>query len=112
MINRALVRELGTTFAQSEQWKRDPAKVPSFHRLHKTIEPMLADLAKEICQSLALFRKAYPEKRVEQLWLTGGGACLHGLLGHLRQEMTPVGILREANKAEPAVRARPEPAVS
>ncbi len=84
-VNTALVRDFQLTFAISEQWKREPATAMSLHRLHAAIEPIFTDLAKQLDQSLTLFGKVHPQARVGHVWLVGGGACIHGLLGHLRR---------------------------
>ncbi len=84
-MNTALVRDFQLTFAASEQWKREPTAAVSLHHFHKSIEPIFADLAKQLGQSLALFGKSRPQVLIERVWLVGGGACVHGLLGHLRR---------------------------
>ncbi len=82
-ITKILVREFRLTFAQAEQWKRNPAAAANTARLAATIQPVFEDLFQEIKTALESFEQTHPGRRVERILCLGGGCRLHGLLRHL-----------------------------
>ena len=83
-VNKTLVRGLRTTFAQAEQWKRDPASAPNVGRLFETLQPVYEDFFQEAESSLQAFGRAHPNLHVQKILALGGGFRLHGLLRYLR----------------------------
>lgn len=79
----ALVKQLQLTNAQADEIKRAPHKARRFHQWHAALQPLFVKQASEIERSLAAFSKQFPDARVEQILLAGGGAATHGLLRYL-----------------------------
>ena len=62
-INKALVREFKLTYAQAEQWKRDPTLAPSIGQYYETLQSIY-DIYVEETLELAgrLSKSAFPAK--------------------------------------------------
>jgi type IV pilus assembly protein PilM len=82
-VTKTLVREFHLTFAQAEQWMRDPAAAVNTARVAEAIRPVFNDLGQEIKTALGSFEQTHPGQRVERVLVLGGGCLLHGLLRHL-----------------------------
>ncbi|MCR4412576.1 MAG: pilus assembly protein PilM, partial [Thermoguttaceae bacterium] len=79
-LTRAIVRQLNASFAQAEQWKRNPAEAPRLDRLFETLEPLFDDFRYEIQSSLAAYAAIHPDRQVQRIVVLGGGLATHGLL--------------------------------
>jgi type IV pilus assembly protein PilM len=82
-ITKTLVREFHLTFAQAEQWKRDPSAADNSARLAAAIRPVFKDLREEIKTALEAYEQSHPGRRVQRILAIGGGCRLHGLLRYL-----------------------------
>jgi Tfp pilus assembly PilM family ATPase len=82
-FTRSLVKKCQLTASVAEELKKAPQKAQRFYEFGETIAPLLARLADETERSLTLFRKAFPERTVDALYLAGGAAATHGLLRQL-----------------------------
>lgn len=81
-VTKTLVREFHVTFAQAEQWKRNPAASINSARVAAAIHPVYKDLGQEIKTALETFEQTHPGRRVQRVLVLGGGCLLHGLLRH------------------------------
>ena len=82
-VTKTLVREFHMTFARAESWKRNPGAGDNTARLAEVVRPMIQDLVNELKTGLEVFEEAHPGRRVERVFLVGGGVRLHGLLRYL-----------------------------
>lgn len=82
-VNKALVREFRITYAQAEQWKRNPAEAANTARLFDVLRPSFEDIFQEIKTALEAFEQAHPHRRVQRILCLGGGFRLHGLFRYL-----------------------------
>jgi Tfp pilus assembly PilM family ATPase len=78
-INKALVREFKLTYAQAEQWKRNPALATSIGRYYETLQPIYDIYVEETLNSLAAYRKLFPGEKFSRLTGCGGGFAAHDL---------------------------------
>jgi type IV pilus assembly protein PilM len=78
----ALLQQFQLTFERAEDLKRHPAKARRYYQFRETLQPLSVQFADEIDRSLCSFRRHSPAANIERLLAIGGGANLHGLLGH------------------------------
>jgi Tfp pilus assembly PilM family ATPase len=78
-INKALVREFKLTYAQAEQWKRNPTLATSIGRYYETLQPIYDIYVEETLNSLAAYRKLFPGETFSRLMGCGGGFAAHDL---------------------------------
>jgi type IV pilus assembly protein PilM len=76
-FTKALVREFNLTLADAEQLKRAPWKARSMQQWDEAMEPVFASFLEEYRRSEKMLGR---DRRIERLYVTGGGAQLHGLL--------------------------------
>lgn len=84
-VNKNLVRYFRITFAQAEQWKRNPAAAANTGRFFQAIQPLLAQFDEEVQSNLQAFEHAHPRRRLQRILGLGGGFQLEGLLGYLQR---------------------------
>jgi type IV pilus assembly protein PilM len=87
-FNRTMISELKVTHAQAEQLKRNPLKYPLVHKVYKALHTQVVYLVGELRRSLSYYEFTYRQRSIKQLYITGGGAKLHGLIRLLRSELT------------------------
>jgi Tfp pilus assembly PilM family ATPase len=78
-INKTLVREFKLTYSQAEEWKRNPSLAPSPGKLFETLRPIYDVYVHEVLDSLAAYRKAFPDDKIEKIVGCGGGFAAHDL---------------------------------
>jgi type IV pilus assembly protein PilM len=77
VFTKALVRELNLTQSDAEALKRAPWKARSMQNWDETLDSAYRNLIEEIRRSEKMLGR---ERRIERLFVAGGGAQLHGLL--------------------------------
>lgn len=75
-FTRALVKEFNLTLAAAEELKRAPWKSRAMHAWNAALVPVFRNLMEEVGRS----EKLLGRRRLERLYITGGGAQLHGLV--------------------------------
>jgi type IV pilus assembly protein PilM len=86
-INRVVIQRFGLTFAQSEQWKRQPHLAPSPRALYAHgFEPVFEDYLHEIQEAMHTFRAQHPDRSIERVVGVGGGWRAHGLLQYIIEQ--------------------------
>jgi type IV pilus assembly protein PilM len=83
-IGQALAREFKVTSAQAEELKRTPSKCRRVAAVLQAMEPVLARIGGEFQRTIESYGKEFPEKRIESVWLCGGGSAQYGLLRYFR----------------------------
>jgi Tfp pilus assembly PilM family ATPase len=76
-FTKALVKGLNLTLAAAEEVKRAPWKARNWHSWDEALQPCLRSLVEEIGRSEKLLGRG---RRLERLYVAGGGAQLHGLI--------------------------------
>jgi type IV pilus assembly protein PilM len=76
-FTRALVRELNLTLTDAEALKRAPWKARSMQAWDEALDPVYRTLMEEVLRSEKMLGR---ERRIERMYVSGGGAQLHGLL--------------------------------
>lgn len=81
--SRQLINAFSVTHATAQQWLRDPAACPAFHRWHSALQTAFEELASQLdrCRTLLAPPGASP---IRQALGLGGGFQTHGLLHALR----------------------------
>jgi len=81
--SRQLVEAFSVTHATAQQWLRDPAACPAFHRWHSALQTAFEELASQLdrCRTLLAPPGAAPIRQVLGL---GGGTQTHGVVRFLR----------------------------
>lgn len=83
-ITKELATEFRLTHAQAEQLKHSPVKHDDVVGVYGTISESLELLSSEISRSLETVERDFSKLKPSKLFLTGGGAPLHGLMRALR----------------------------
>jgi len=93
-ITQALAERLGIGFREAEKLKRGSAPEGALPRREgldeeklKAIEPVLDEIMKEIEHTLSSFLASYPNKKIEKILLTGGSACLSGIVEYFQKSL-------------------------
>ncbi len=78
-----LARQHHVPLGRAEQWLRNPAEADSPATVLGDMETVFDDYCQELRESLAAFRAAYPQRRLRQVALLGGGMLMLGLLAKM-----------------------------
>jgi type IV pilus assembly protein PilM len=81
-FTKALVREFNLTLENAEQLKRAPWKAKSMAQWDEAFDPVYRSFLEEVRRCETTIGR---DRRIERLYLCGGGAQLHGLLRRLMQ---------------------------
>jgi type IV pilus assembly protein PilM len=96
-LSRRLSEAMDISFHKVERLKREHVMLPNdgvkafpsdfSESLFKIIEPSLRDFAKDLKKTFTYFSRMHNEKKIDLLFLTGGGALLKNLDRFFKQEL-------------------------
>ncbi|MFN7170329.1 MAG: type IV pilus assembly protein PilM, partial [Candidatus Omnitrophota bacterium] len=87
-INKVLKNTLKVNWEEAEKIKREfSLGLPEQEEYRMIIEKVMEDILIEIKRSLDYYIDISPQKTVERIILTGGGALLHNLDAYLKQHL-------------------------
>ncbi len=91
----AIQKDLNLSFEQAETLKKgDPVEGASAESLHPILQAVSESIAMEIQKTFDFFRATSQEDRIDQIFLSGGTAKIHGLQDLLKERFgAPVDIL-------------------
>jgi type IV pilus assembly protein PilM len=83
-FTQALIKQFKLTYDQAEQLKQEPAKARRLSQLFDTLRPLFLQMTSEVERSITSHQKLSDAEPIVQVFGTGGGFRMHGLMRQLR----------------------------